>query len=135
MASKPANKRLAENIEEQRVNAREGREHSPHMAFYDWTEPDGTFTECKTTKRMVDSPNGSREGRYQIAEKNHEKLLDNRGRYEFVLRNENNETVEIAGISADKLDELLIKRDREWPNGSKLKIRWTVVHEAAEVDE
>lgn len=114
-------------MEERRAEARNGR-HTPEQEYYDVMD-DGTRVEVKTTQRIVKNPNYNRKGRYQLEGDNHQELVEQGGVYDFMLRDDDGEVVEVKTMEAASVDNLLVENDREWPTGSKLKIRWDVIHE------
>jgi len=120
------NKELAEWVEQRRADKRSA-EHAPNAAFYD-LDAAGTLVEVKTTTRTVVNPAGNQKGCYQIEEANHDRLLDDGGVYDFVLRNGDDEIVDVTTMPASDFDELVDENNREWPSGSKLKVRYDVIH-------
>lgn len=121
------NKRLAEHIEERRAQTRRA-EHVPESEYYD-LDASGQLVEVKTTKRNVASDAGGRKGRYQIDESNHDQLVEAGGVYDFVLRDDDGDVVDVETRTAEAIDELVDERNREWPTNSKLKIRYDVLHD------
>ena len=126
MSTSDQNKRLAEHVEGERADARDA-EPAPNGQHYVVVD-DGELVEVKTTKREV-GESYRRTGRYQLEESNHEALVDDGGTYDFVLRDDDGLTVEVETMDAGDVDELLRENGRTWPNGSKLKVRWDVIHE------
>lgn len=121
------NKRLAEWVEEQRRDARDAVE-GPNSDFYDLEDGDNLI-EVKTTSREVANPNGNREGRYQLEETNHRQLLEADGIYDFVLRDADDAIEDVTTLEAAELEELIDENNREWPENSKLKIRWSQIND------
>lgn len=127
MAQKPANKRLGTHIEEERAAARDG-ERTPDTDWYDVID-DGERVEVKSTPKHVENPTESRKGRYQLVADNHERLVDAGGVYDFVLRDHDDRIIDVVTLTAEGVDKLLADNGRKWPDGSKLKILWTDIHD------
>jgi len=126
VSTQEANKRLGTAIEERRAEAR-GAEHTPEQEYYDLRD-DGTQVEVKSTKRTIQNPNYNRTGRYQLEPENHHELVEVGGVYDFVLRNSENDIVDVRTLAAENVDRLLAANDRTWPTGSKLKLRYDQIH-------
>lgn len=129
-----ANKYLGEHVEEDRADAR-GGERTPE-AWFD-VDDDGTPVEVKSTERRLSY---GRRGRYQIERTNHENLLDHGGEYDFVLRDgsgEDGEQYDTAatriGVDASTVEAWREERGLKWPDGGKLKLPWSQVHDPEDV--
>lgn len=125
-SSRPANKRLGTHIEERRAKAREAQ-HTPEAEWHD-LEDRGTPVEVKSTKKEVTNPTEVRKGRYQLEGENHHQLVEQGGEYDFVLRDSDNKVIRTTTLKASEVEQILVDNGRKWPAGSKLKLRWDVIH-------
>lgn len=122
--TRPPNKRLGNKIEEQRAEARDAP-HTPGAEFYD--VDDANPVEVKTTAKTVESGDETRKGRYQLIGDNHQKLAEAGGEYDFVLRD--GEHVEVTTKTALEVDQIIDRQGLKWPQNSKLKLRYDLIHD------
>jgi hypothetical protein len=122
------NKQLGRSIEKYRARARDG-ETTPE-AWFDVEASDGTLVEVKSTEVRLSY---GRRGRYQLVEVNHENLLDHGGVYDFVLRDDGETAVERTGVPASTVEDVIDEHDLKWPDGGKLKLPWSYVHDVSDV--
>lgn len=122
------NKQVGTSIESYRADARDG-ERTPD-AWFDVEAADGTLVEVKSTERRLSY---GRRGRYQIERTNHENLVDHGGEYDFVLRDGDSTAAERT-LDASTVEEIRQEHGLKWPNGGKLKLPWSYVHEPENVE-
>jgi len=133
------NKRLGTAAEEQRAEARDGR-RTPE-AWFDVEGDSEDVVEVKSTERRLSS---GRRGRYQIKQYNHENLVDHGGVYDFVLRDTDGDSWDLEdpddtaatrlSVPASTVEDWRQDRGLKWPDGGKLKLPWTDVHDVADVE-
>jgi len=121
-----ANQQLGLDIEEAVARERDAEHLGDSGGWFD-VDDDGTPVEVKSTEKRLQS---GRRGRYQLIESNHANLRDHGGEYVFVLR-EGDSEVDRTTVTPSEIDDYVQAEDRKWPRGSKLKIPWTEVHDAA----
>lgn len=121
------NKTVGRQIEKHRADQRNG-EHVPE-AWFDVEDSDGTVVEVKSTERRLA---GGRRGRYQLVEDQHDNLRDHNGEYDFVLR-DGDGAVAQRTMDAEDVEELRQEKDLKWPDGGKLKLPWSYVHDPDDV--
>jgi hypothetical protein len=133
VSGQPENRRLGVQIEKARARARNG-EHVGTEGWFD-VEDSGTPVEVKScdvdTATNVNEWTDSRTGRYQLEHDNHRNLADHDGEYDFVLRDGDTE-VDVVTMSAAEVDAWINENNRKWPENSKLKIKWTDIHDVEE---
>lgn len=123
------NKQLGRRVEEYRAEQR-GGEVVPE-AWFDVEGPNGELVEVKSTNvRLADG----RRGRYQLERENHENLVDHGGVYDFVLRDDPKTADEIVGKPASEVEELRREHELKWPDGGKLKLPWSYLHDVDDVE-
>lgn len=121
------NKVLGRQIEQYRARQR-GGDVTPE-AWFDVEAPDGTLVEVKSTERRLAY---GRRGRYQIERENHENLVDHGGEYDFVLRDGDGTAIEET-MDASEVEQLRQDHELKWPDGGKLKLPWSYVHDPDDV--
>lgn len=119
------NKQLGTAIEEYRAEERGGY-RTPDQ-FYDVKVPDGPIVEVKSTEQHLAT---GRNGRYQLVEGNHRQLVEAGGVYDFVLRDDQDTAAERIGVPAGEVSGMIEEAGLKWPDGGKLKLTWTYVHDA-----
>lgn len=122
--NRPANKRLGTKVAKSRADAR-GAEHTPDAGYFD--VDDEQPVEVKTTARTVESGGETRKGRYQLVGDNHDRLVREGGEYDFVLRRDDGQ--DVATLEASEVDEIINEAGLSWPQNSKLKLRYDLIHE------
>lgn len=126
MPPQTENKAIGTQIEKYRAEER-GGERTPE-AWFDVEGGDGTIVEVKSTMVRLES---GRIGRYQIEGENHRNLVDHGGVYDFVLR-DGDHIADETTLSASEVERIRKEHNLKYPDGGKLKVPWTYVHNYSE---
>lgn len=104
-ATAPANRRLGEYLEEFAMEQL-GDAERVSAASHDLETDDGEWWESKGCQLSVSDGRYQRAGRFWIARKHHERLIEADGHYALTVHDDG-EVVEFRTISAQEMDEMI----------------------------